>query len=43
MTYTDSYDPNLHGDTVPPAAQRYMAVWIAIAIVALPLVAWWLL
>lgn len=28
MTYTDTYDPDLHGDNIPPAAQRYMAVWL---------------
>ncbi|WP_181168643.1 MULTISPECIES: hypothetical protein [unclassified Mesorhizobium] len=46
MTYHDQHDPELHGappDTIPPAAQRYMAVWLTIAIVILPLAVWWLL
>lgn len=30
-------------DNVPPSAQRYLAVWITLAIVLLPLVAWSLL
>jgi hypothetical protein len=44
MTYTDAYDPDLHGapEQLPPAAQRYMAVWITLAVVALPLISWWL-
>ncbi|MBZ9943479.1 hypothetical protein LB533_20545 [Mesorhizobium sp. BR1-1-13] len=42
MTYTDSYDPDLHGspERIPPAAQRYMAVWLTVAIVLLPLLIW---
>jgi hypothetical protein len=39
----NEYDPDLHPDTVPPAAQRYMAVWITLAIVATPFIVWWLL
>lgn len=30
-------------DNVPPAAQRYLGVWITLAIVLWPLVAWSLL
>jgi hypothetical protein len=43
MTYTDTYDPELHQEEIPPAEQRYMAVWLTAAIVILPLVVRWLL
>lgn len=36
-------DPEYHLEQIPPAAQRYMAVWLTIAIVVLPLAVWWLL
>ncbi|WP_181175184.1 MULTISPECIES: hypothetical protein [unclassified Mesorhizobium] len=46
----DEYDPDLHGspasdepDTIPPAEQRYMAVWLTVAIVVAPFAIWWLL
>jgi hypothetical protein len=40
----NEFDPDLHGspEQLPPAAQRYMAVWITLAVVALPLISWWL-
>lgn len=45
----NEFDPDLHGapsgepELIPPAAQRYMAVWLTLAIVVLPLAVWWLL
>lgn len=27
-------------DHIPPASQRYMAVWITLAVVLLPIAAW---
>lgn len=35
-------DPDCYHET-PPAAQRYMAVWITLGIVLLPLIVWSLL
>lgn len=38
----DLIDPEYY-DNIPPAAQRYMAVWLTLAIVLLPIIVWWLL
>jgi hypothetical protein len=40
VTYHDEHDPDLHPEEIPPGAMRYMAVWITLAIVLLPLVVW---
>lgn len=40
MTYHDKLDIDLHGEEIAPAAQRYMAVWITLGLVLLPLVVW---
>lgn len=40
--YHDEYDPDIHGDEISPPARMGMALAITLAIVAAPILVWWL-